>query len=102
MYLRTTRRCFAGAERGSRVSQFVLNPLCERVRATEDAPRGRFHVLEPRHGLAEIVERGVVVPPEHPRVSPPHLEREYITLTKNASRHRNRSADQRLGFFEAP
>ena len=45
---------FAGAERGSRVSQFVLNSLCDRV-------RDPFRVLERRHGLVEIVERGAVV-----------------------------------------
>jgi len=27
------------------------------VRAAEHAPRGRRHILERRHGLAEIVER---------------------------------------------
>ena len=45
---------FAGAERGSRVSQFVLNSLCDRV-------RDPFRVLERRHGLVEIVERGAGV-----------------------------------------
>ena len=42
---------FAGAARGS---QFVLNSLCDRV-------RDPFRVLERRHGLVEIVERGAVV-----------------------------------------
>ena len=54
-------RCFAGAEGGSRVSQGVLNPDCDWVRATEHAPCGRLHLLERTHGLAEIVERGAVV-----------------------------------------
>ena len=49
---------FAGAERGSRVSQILLNSVCGRVCAAEHAPRGPFRVLERRHGLAEIVERG--------------------------------------------
>jgi hypothetical protein len=31
------------------------------VRATHHLPRGPFRVLERRHGLAEIVERGSVV-----------------------------------------
>ena len=31
---------------------------CERVRAAEHAPRDPSRVLERRHGLAEIVERG--------------------------------------------
>jgi len=59
MNLRLTRRGrLAGAKRGSRVSQIVLNPLCGWVRAAEHAPRNLFYVLERRHGLAEIVERG--------------------------------------------
>ena len=35
------RRRLAGAERGSRVSQFVLNSRGNRMRATEHAPRDR-------------------------------------------------------------
>ena len=31
------------------------------MRAAEHAPRGPFHVLERRHGLAEIGERGAFV-----------------------------------------
>ena len=50
----------AGAERGSRGLQFVLNPHCGRVRATEHTPRDSSRVLKRRHGLAEIVELGVV------------------------------------------
>ena len=46
----------AGAERGSRVSQIPLNFHRERMRTAEHAPRGLFHVLERRGGLAEIVE----------------------------------------------
>ena len=34
------------------------------MRATEYAPRGRLHVLEPTHGLAEISERGDGVLPD--------------------------------------
>ena len=49
------------AERGLRVLQLTLNPHCGRMHATEDAPRGLFRVLQCRHGLAEIVERGAVV-----------------------------------------
>ena len=55
-----------------RVSQSVLNFLCERVRATEHAPSGLFQILERRRGLAEIVERGGVVSEERPRVIRPH------------------------------
>ena len=61
VYLGTRRRRLAGGERGSRDSQIVLHVYCERVRATEHAPRGPFHVLERRHGLAEIIERGAGV-----------------------------------------
>ena len=52
---------FAGAERGLRASQGQPNSLCERMRATEHAPRGPINVLKRRHGLAEIVERGALV-----------------------------------------
>ena len=62
------RRRFAGTEHGSRELQGNLNPFCERVRATEHAPRGPFDILERRHGLAEVVERGAGVVVERPRV----------------------------------
>ena len=54
-------------ERGSRSSQFALKPCCERMRATEHAPRDPFRVLERRHCLAEIVERGSIVHVERVR-----------------------------------
>ena len=41
--------------------QIALNVRCERMRAAKYAPRGRFDLLERRHGLTEIVERGVGV-----------------------------------------
>ena len=60
--LGTPRRHFAEAERGSRVSQIVLYPFCDRVRGgSEHAPRNSCRILERRHGLAEIIERGVGV-----------------------------------------
>ena len=52
---------FAGAERGSRGSQVALNQRCGRVCAAEHAPYDPFRILERRHGLAEIVERGTGV-----------------------------------------
>ena len=55
-YLRVCRWRLAGAERGSRVSQTAPDAFCDWVRATEHAPRGRFNLLERRHGLAEIGE----------------------------------------------
>ena len=88
-------------EHGSRVSQVALNVHCKRVRATEHAPRGPFNLFERIHGLAEIVERGAGVVVEHPRVTPPHLERESISLSENAPRHGYRFAQQGLGFFVA-
>ena len=38
------------------------------MRASEHAPRGPFQLLERRHGLADIVERGDGVPVERVRV----------------------------------
>ena len=45
------------------------------MRATEHTPRGPFYLIERRHCLAEIVERGAGVVVERLRVNPPHLER---------------------------
>ena len=64
-------RAPAGAERGSRFLQIVLNRLCDWMRAAEHAPRDPSRVLERRHGLAEIVERGGGVLVERLRVKPP-------------------------------
>ena len=41
-----------------------------RVCTTEHSPRGPCRFLEHRHGQAEIVERGVIVPVERHRVNP--------------------------------
>jgi hypothetical protein len=72
------------------------------MRATKHTPRGPFRVLERRHGLAEIVERGANVLVESLRVSPPHLEHDLIAFSENASRQGHRFAQQRLEFFPAP
>ena len=93
------KRSGTGAERGSRCSQGTLNPLCERVRAAEHAPRDPFRLLERRHGFAQIVERGSVVLVECPPINLPHLEREFMTVTEKASRHRHHLAHHRPGFF---
>ena len=61
---------FARAERGSRVLQGSLNIHYGRVRAAKHAPRGAFRVLERRHGLADIGERGAGVQVERLRVTP--------------------------------
>ncbi|CAH0375662.1 unnamed protein product [Pelagomonas calceolata] len=78
---------FASGEPVSRNSQVVLNTHYSRVCGTENAPRGPCCLLERSLGLAEFVERGAGVQVERPRVIPPHLERELITLAENASRH---------------
>ena len=49
------------------------------MRATEHAPRGPFYLLERRHALAEIIERGARVIAARPRVIHPHRERDFIT-----------------------
>ena len=74
---------------------------CERVRATEHTPRDPFVLLEHCHGLAEIVECGVLVVVERLRVSPPHPQRKFMRRPKDTSRHGHYFAQQRLGFFEA-
>ena len=47
---------------------------CERVRDTEHAPHGSLGLLERRHGLAEIVERGGGVLVECPRINFPDAD----------------------------
>ena len=81
--------------------QHALNMHYERMRAAEHALRGPFNLLERRHGLAEIVERGAGVHVERRCVKCPHPEREIMRVSENASRQGNRLAQQRLGFFEA-
>ena len=71
------------------------------MRVAKHAPRGPFQILECRHCLAEIVERGAVVSEERHRVNLPHRQRGLITLAQNASRHGYRFAHQRIGFFKA-
>jgi hypothetical protein len=75
------RRRFAGAERGSRLSQELLNPPCERVRSTEHASRGPFRPLERRYGQVEIDERGAGVVVDRHRVNHPGEEHETTLLT---------------------
>ena len=65
---------------------------------TENAlPRFR-NGFKRRHGLAEVVEQGGGVAEERHRVNPPHLEREYMPFSENASRHGRHLAQQCLGF----
>ena len=95
-------RRLAGAERCSRPSQFFLHDFCQRMRTTEHAPRDPRRLLERRHCLAEIVERGASVVVERLRVKRPRFERQSISFSENAPRNRNRLAQQRLSFFESP
>jgi hypothetical protein len=88
------KRSRTGAERGSRVSQIILNGLCERVRATEHASRDPLRVFERRHGVAEILERGAGVLVECHRVKRPQLECGSIILPVNASCHGNTFAQE--------
>ena len=69
------------------MSQGLLNLRYERMRPAEYAPRGPCSVLERRHCLADIVERGAGVIDEHRRIRPHHPERGFITLSKNSSHH---------------
>ena len=85
---------FAGGEGFPRHLQILLHQLAEWVRSSQTAPRGRFDLLKRRHGLAEIFERGTVIFVERPRVNTPHRERDVMTLSENASRHRNHFAHQ--------
>ena len=74
--------------------QLALDMHHERMRATKHAPRGSLRVLERRHGLAEIVERGAVVTVERRRVSQPHSERVIMTGSEDASCHGYRFVQQ--------
>jgi hypothetical protein len=64
------------------------------VGATEHAPRDAFNLLERIHGHAEIAERGTVGRVEQHRVIPPYQERELMTFSENAARHRRGLAQQ--------
>ena len=64
----------------------MLNFGCEWVRTTKHAPRGPCQILEHIYGLAEIVERGVGVLVERPRVKPPHPDRSLMILFEDTSR----------------
>ena len=81
--------------------QHELNITRERMCAAEHAPRGLFRVLERRHGLAEILERGVCVCSKHLRVIHPHSEQYFIAAAENALRHGIYVAYHRLSFFKA-
>ena len=99
--LRRRRRFFVEAELRSSLEQINRNPFCERVCDSEHALRPPFQILERRHALVEIVERGTVdVHVERLRVIQPHFERESMSFSENASRHGNHFAKQRFAFFE--
>ena len=60
---------FHGRGGGSRVSQIPLHLRYPRVCATKHMPRGRFRLLERRHGFAEIGECGAGVLVEGRRIN---------------------------------
>ena len=78
----------------------VLSSRYDRMRASVNPARDPCRILERVHGFAEIGARGVAVFVVRLRVNPPHLEREFMTLSKDALRHGYRVAHQCLGFFE--
>ena len=98
---RWRRRRFAGVERLARVLQSPLNFRRERVCTAKHAPRDPCRVLDRRHGLADIVERGAIVLVERPRVKRPHHERDFMVLSEDALRRGQYFAQRRLGFLEA-
>ena len=69
--------------------------------AAEHTPPGPSRLLERRHGLAEIFERGGGVHVERHRIIYPHPERDLIILAENAPRHRQQFAQQCLDVFKA-
>ena len=69
------------------MSQGLLHPHNGRVRAAKHASRGSCRLLERRHGVAEVVERGGLVRVERLCVHCPYREREVITITEDTTRH---------------
>ena len=47
-------------ERRPRFLEVVLKRYCDWVRAAEEAPRGRFDLLDRVHSLADLIECGAV------------------------------------------
>ena len=92
----------AGVEGRPRESQVDLYPVCEWMRATHHAPRDPCRVLERRHGLAEIVERGVVVFVERLRVTRTNREREIIDGAVKAVKRENVVPVPSAGVGSAP
>ena len=84
-----------GAERVSRYLKYLLNIRGERVHAAKNAPRDPFQILEGRHGLAEIVERGAVGFDERQRVILPHPERRLVIILFGFARRRIEEAVRR-------
>ena len=54
------------------------------MRTTEDAPRGRFDLLDRVHSLADLIECGAVSLVECRRVTPPHRERNFMRVPEDA------------------
>ena len=64
------------------------------MRTSEHAPRDPCSLIERRHGLAEIVERGANVTTERIGVNLLHRERESIILSENTARDWDSFAQQ--------
>ena len=86
---------------GAGACYMVFNIHCGRMCFSEHAPRDPSRVLERRHGLADIVERGTGVTADRPRVSFPHAKRDYIMISENASRHGQQFVQKLFNFSEA-
>ena len=85
---------FAGAERGSRDLQILLNPCREWMRAAEHTPRGSCILLVHRHGFAEIAKRSAIAQVNRRlRVKRPHLEHHCISFAQNASSQADETVD---------
>ena len=94
IFVKCLHTSFAGAERGSRVLKGCLNSRYVWVRATEHTPRNAFNLLECIHGFAETAARGAGGRVEQHRVIPPYQERELMTFSESAPRHRRGLAQQ--------
>ena len=85
----------------AKVSHPLLDRIYERMCASKNATSCPFRLHERRLGLTEVVERGVGVLVERPRVVDPDREREIMTFSENSPRYGYHCAKKCLSFFEA-
>ena len=64
----------ADVQGGSRLSQALINPDGDRMRPAQHATRDPFYLLERRHGLMDIFERGAIISVDRLRVKAPGLK----------------------------